>query len=144
MLDKQKKGHLQNECQKITSANHHKETRHGNEKALSRRKFVDSCEHDLNSGKKFGTETDISLRALRMTTEDTWSVSEIQKAQLNDPDIRPILEKKLKLTERPSRQDITPESPATKRYWALVTPYILRMVSFIVSGRMMEAHVDGN
>ncbi|GBM00238.1 hypothetical protein AVEN_9296-1 [Araneus ventricosus] len=94
-------------------------TRHGNDKALSGRSFVGSCEHDLNSDKKFGTETDISVRALRRTTEDTWSVSEIQKAQLEDPDIGPILEKKLKLADRSSRQEITPESPATKRYWAL-------------------------
>ncbi|GBM67676.1 hypothetical protein AVEN_236772-1 [Araneus ventricosus] len=81
------KRHLQNECQQITSINHHKETRHGNDKTLSRRSFVESFEHDLNSDKKFGTETDISVRALRVTTEDTWSVSEIQKAQLEDPDI---------------------------------------------------------
>ncbi|GBO32745.1 hypothetical protein AVEN_137888-1, partial [Araneus ventricosus] len=38
-----------------------------------------------------------------MTAEDTWSSSEIQKAQLVDPDIRPILEKKLKSVDRPSR-----------------------------------------
>ncbi|GBM71714.1 hypothetical protein AVEN_220659-1 [Araneus ventricosus] len=114
-----KKGHLQNECQQITSINHHKETRHGSDKALSRRSFVESYEHDMNSDKKFGTETDISVRALRMTTEDTWPVSEIQKAQLEDPDIRPILEKKLKLADRPSRQEIAQENPATKRYWAL-------------------------
>ncbi|GBM56793.1 hypothetical protein AVEN_38358-1 [Araneus ventricosus] len=48
-----------------------------------------------------------------MTAEDAWSESEIQKAQLEDPDIRPILEKKLKLADRPSRQEITPKSPAT-------------------------------
>ncbi|GBM51974.1 hypothetical protein AVEN_45880-1 [Araneus ventricosus] len=114
-----KKGHLQNECQQITSINHHKETRHGSDKALSRRSFVESYEHDLNSDKKFGTETDISVRALRMTTDDTWPVSDIQKAQLEDPDIRPILEKKLKLADRPSRQEIAQENPATKRYWAL-------------------------
>nr|GBM72566.1 hypothetical protein AVEN_139093-1 [Araneus ventricosus] len=113
-----KKGQLQNECQQIASINHHKETRHGSDKALSRRSFVESYEHDLNSD-KFGTETDISMRALRMTTEDTWSVSEIQKAQLEDPDIRPILEKKLKLADRPSRQEIAQENPATKRYWTL-------------------------
>ncbi|GBM39457.1 hypothetical protein AVEN_209221-1 [Araneus ventricosus] len=114
-----KKGHLQNECQQITSINHHKETCHGSDKALSRRSFVESYEHDLNSDKKFGTETDISVRALRMTTENTWPVSEIQKAQLEDPDIRPILEKKLKSADRPSRQEIAQENPATKRYWAL-------------------------
>ncbi|GBM65614.1 hypothetical protein AVEN_164721-1 [Araneus ventricosus] len=77
-----KKGHLQNKCQQNTSINHHKETRLGNDKALSRRSFI-------------------------------------QKAQLEDPDIRPILENKLTLADRPSRQEITPESPATKRYWAL-------------------------
>ncbi|GBO27022.1 hypothetical protein AVEN_36329-1 [Araneus ventricosus] len=114
-----KKGHLQNECQQIASINYHKETRHGSDKALSRRSFVESYDHDLNSYKKFGTETDISVRALRMTTEDTWPVSEIQKAQLEDRDIRPILEKKLKLADRPSRQEIAQKSPATKRYWAL-------------------------
>ncbi|GBN82390.1 hypothetical protein AVEN_41350-1 [Araneus ventricosus] len=54
-----------------------------------------------------------------MTTEDTWPVSEIQKAQLEDPDIRPILEKKLKSADRPSRQEIAQENPATNRYWAL-------------------------
>ncbi|GBN55896.1 hypothetical protein AVEN_82674-1 [Araneus ventricosus] len=114
-----KKGHLQNECQQITTINLHKKTRHGNHKALSRRSFVNSCENYLNSDKKFGIETDISVRALRMTAEDNWSESEIQKTQLEDPDIRQILEKKLKLEERPTRQEITPESPVTKRYWAL-------------------------
>ncbi|GBL98159.1 hypothetical protein AVEN_268251-1 [Araneus ventricosus] len=64
-------------------------------------------------------ETDISVRALRITTEDTWSVSEIQKAQLEDPDIIPIMEKKLKSADRPCRHEIAPESPVTKRYWAL-------------------------
>ncbi|GBM71344.1 hypothetical protein AVEN_4654-1 [Araneus ventricosus] len=64
-------------------------------------------------------ETDISVRALRTTTEVTWSVSEIQKAQVEDPDIRPIMEKKLKSANRPFRQDIALESPATMLYWAL-------------------------
>ncbi|GBM62391.1 Transposon Ty3-I Gag-Pol polyprotein [Araneus ventricosus] len=48
-----------------------------------------------------------------------WSSCEIQKAQLEDPAIKPILEKKLNSAERPSWQEIAPESPATKRYWAL-------------------------
>ncbi|GBM67443.1 hypothetical protein AVEN_265397-1 [Araneus ventricosus] len=64
-------------------------------------------------------QTDISVRALRMITGDTWSSSEIHKAQLEDPDNRPIKEKKLKSVDRPSWQEISPESPATKRYWAL-------------------------
>ncbi|GBL81190.1 Retrovirus-related Pol polyprotein from transposon 412 [Araneus ventricosus] len=62
-------------------------------------------------------ETDISVKVL--TTEDAWSSSEVQKAQLEDPAIRPILERKLNSEDRPSWQEIAQESPATKRYWAL-------------------------
>ncbi|GBN53350.1 hypothetical protein AVEN_221599-1 [Araneus ventricosus] len=47
------------------------------------------------------------------------SSCEIQKAQLEDPAIKPILEKKLNSADRPSWQEIAAESPATKRYWAL-------------------------
>ncbi|GBM94107.1 hypothetical protein AVEN_237382-1 [Araneus ventricosus] len=46
-----------------------------------------------------------------MTAEDNWSESDIQNEQLEDSDIRPMY--------RPCLQEITPESPATKRYWAL-------------------------
>ncbi|GBM54929.1 hypothetical protein AVEN_77833-1 [Araneus ventricosus] len=66
------------------------------------------------------------VRALRVTTEDTWSVSEIQKAQREDPDIRPILEKNLKSADRLSRQEITQENTTTKRYWALLDSLHLR------------------
>ncbi|GBM09506.1 hypothetical protein AVEN_250170-1 [Araneus ventricosus] len=62
---------------------------------------------------------DISVKVVTTTTVDTWSSCEIQKAQLEDPAIKPILEKKLNSAERPSWQEIAPESPATKRYWAL-------------------------
>ncbi|GBM50478.1 hypothetical protein AVEN_203068-1 [Araneus ventricosus] len=54
-----------------------------------------------------------------MATENRWSLSEIQKTQLEDPDIRPILKMKLNSADRPSWQEIAHESPATKRYWAL-------------------------
>ncbi|GBN55656.1 hypothetical protein AVEN_122957-1 [Araneus ventricosus] len=65
----------------------------------------------------------------------------VQKAEIEDPDIKPILERKRKLTDRPSRQEITPESLATKRYWAIWDSLHLKDGSFIVSGRMMmEAH----
>ncbi|GBM04286.1 hypothetical protein AVEN_125619-1 [Araneus ventricosus] len=83
---------MQIECQQISSTNNHKGTPRGNENDLTQRSLVESCEHDLNTDKKFRIEIDISARALRMTSEDTWSVIEIQKAQLEDPDIRPILE----------------------------------------------------
>ncbi|GBM41185.1 hypothetical protein AVEN_35756-1 [Araneus ventricosus] len=136
-----KKGHIQSECQQITSTQHLKGTPHGNEDALARRSSVESCERDLNADKKFGMETDISVRSLRMTTEDSWSVSEIQNAQLLDPDIRPITERKLKSVDPPSRQEITQQSDTG----LFGTPYILRMASFFVSGRVMVgAHFDGN
>ncbi|GBM75960.1 Retrovirus-related Pol polyprotein from transposon 412 [Araneus ventricosus] len=64
-------------------------------------------------------ERDISVKVVTTTTVDPWSSCEIQKAQLEDPAIKPILEKKLNSAERPSWQEIAPESPATKRYWAL-------------------------
>ncbi|GBN60826.1 hypothetical protein AVEN_33060-1 [Araneus ventricosus] len=64
-------------------------------------------------------KTDISVEALTTTTEDRWSLSEIQKAQLEDPDIRPILKLKQNSADRPSWQEIACESPATKQYWAL-------------------------
>ncbi|GBN56012.1 Retrovirus-related Pol polyprotein from transposon opus [Araneus ventricosus] len=96
---------------------HHKGTSHGNADALSRRPCKESCKHCMNAEKKFGMETDISVKVL--TTEDPWSSSEVQKAQLEDPAIRPILEKKLNSEDQPSWQEITQESPATKQYWAL-------------------------
>ncbi|GBM44291.1 hypothetical protein AVEN_23344-1 [Araneus ventricosus] len=51
-------------------------------------------------------ETDISVEALTMTTEDRWSLSEIPKAQLEDPEIKPILKMKLISADRPSWQEI--------------------------------------
>ncbi|GBM54305.1 Retrovirus-related Pol polyprotein from transposon 297 [Araneus ventricosus] len=93
---------------------HRKGTSHGNADALYRRPCKESCKHCTNAEKKFGMETDISVKVL--TTEDAWSSSEVQKAQLEDPAIRPILERKLNSEDLPSWQEIAPESPATKRY----------------------------
>ncbi|GBO33123.1 Retrovirus-related Pol polyprotein from transposon 297 [Araneus ventricosus] len=98
---------------------HRKGTSHRNADALSRRPCKESCKQCTNAEKKFGMERDISVKVLITTTVDPWSSCEIQKAQLEDPAIKPILEKKLNSAERPSWQEIAPESPATKRYWAL-------------------------
>ncbi|GBM33055.1 Retrovirus-related Pol polyprotein from transposon 297 [Araneus ventricosus] len=89
---------------------HRKGTSHGNADALSRRPCKESCKHCAIAEKKFRIETDIFVKVL--TTNDPWSSNEVQKAQLEDPAISPILEKKLNPEDRP-------ESPATKRYWAL-------------------------
>ncbi|GBN77586.1 Retrovirus-related Pol polyprotein from transposon 297 [Araneus ventricosus] len=92
---------------------HRKGTSHGNADALSRRPCRESCKHCSNAEKKFGIETDTSVKVLT-TSVDPWSSCEIQKAQLEDPAIKPILEKKLNSEDRPSWQEIAPESPATK------------------------------
>ncbi|GBN01694.1 hypothetical protein AVEN_134301-1 [Araneus ventricosus] len=131
----------------LTSARawHNKGTFHKNADTLSRRLCRESCKHCSNAEKKFGIETDTSVKVLTTTSVDPWSSCEIQKAQLEDPAIKTILEKKLMLTDRPYWQEIASESPATKRYWALGTPYILRTVFYTVGGRvMMEDRVDGN
>ncbi|GBM69539.1 Transposon Ty3-I Gag-Pol polyprotein [Araneus ventricosus] len=96
---------------------HRTGTSHGNADALSRRPCKESYKHCTNAEKKFVMERDISVKVL--TIEDAWSSSEVQKAQLEDPAIWPILEKKLNSEDQPSWQEIAPESPATKRYWAL-------------------------
>ncbi|GBL80450.1 Transposon Ty3-G Gag-Pol polyprotein [Araneus ventricosus] len=70
--------------------------------------------------KKFGIETDTSVKVLTTTSVDLWSSCEIQKAQLEDSAIKPILEKELNSADRPSWQEIALENPATKRYWALL------------------------
>ncbi|GBM71337.1 Retrovirus-related Pol polyprotein from transposon 297 [Araneus ventricosus] len=94
-------------------------TSHGNADALSRRPCGESSKHCSNAEKKFGIEIDTSVKVLTTTSVDPWSSCEIQKAQLEDPAIKTILEKKLMSADRPSWQEIAPESPATKRYWAL-------------------------
>ncbi|GBM31585.1 Transposon Ty3-G Gag-Pol polyprotein, partial [Araneus ventricosus] len=98
---------------------HRKGTSHENADALSRRPCTESCKHCTNAEKKLGMEIDISVKVLTTASVDPWSSCEIQKAQLEDPNIKPILEKKLNSADRPSWQEIAPESPATKRYWAL-------------------------
>ncbi|GBN37336.1 hypothetical protein AVEN_7517-1 [Araneus ventricosus] len=47
-------------------------------------------------------ETCTSVKALTMTAEDIWYLSQIQKVQLEDPYIRPILKRKLNSAGRPS------------------------------------------
>ncbi|GBL83266.1 Retrovirus-related Pol polyprotein from transposon 297, partial [Araneus ventricosus] len=74
---------------------HRKGTSHGNADALSRRPCGESCKHCSNAEKKFGIEIDTSVKVLTTTSVYPWSSCEIQKAQLEDPAIKTILEKKL-------------------------------------------------
>ncbi|GBM75270.1 Retrovirus-related Pol polyprotein from transposon 297 [Araneus ventricosus] len=84
---------------------HRKGTSHGNADALSRRPCRESCKHCSNAEKKFGIETDTSVKVLTTTFVDLWSSCEIQKAQLKDSAIKPISEKKLNSANRPSWQE---------------------------------------
>ncbi|GBL73803.1 hypothetical protein AVEN_230771-1 [Araneus ventricosus] len=52
---------------------HHKGISHGNAHALSRRPCKESCKHCMNAEKKFGMETDISVKVLTTTAVDPWS-----------------------------------------------------------------------
>ncbi|GBO22965.1 Retrovirus-related Pol polyprotein from transposon 297 [Araneus ventricosus] len=65
-------GHIARWIQRLQEYNfeiqHRKETSHGNADALSRRPYKESCKHSTNVEKKFGMETDISMKVL--TTED--------------------------------------------------------------------------
>ncbi|GBM36473.1 Retrovirus-related Pol polyprotein from transposon 297 [Araneus ventricosus] len=56
---------------------HRKWTSHGNADALSRRPCKESCKQCTNVVKKFGMETDISVKVLTTTTVDPWSSCEI-------------------------------------------------------------------
>ncbi|GBN76452.1 Retrovirus-related Pol polyprotein from transposon 297 [Araneus ventricosus] len=120
---KEPEGHIARWIQRLQKYDfeiqHRKGTSHGNADALSRRPCTESCKHCTNAERKFGMEIDISVKVLTTTSVDPWSSCEIQKSQLEDPNIKPILEKKLNSADRPSSQEIAPESPATKRYWAL-------------------------
>ncbi|GBO07942.1 hypothetical protein AVEN_215829-1 [Araneus ventricosus] len=76
------------------STQHRKRTSDG-KNVQSQRLCFEGCEPCSNPEKKFRTETDISVEALTKATENRWSLSRIQKAQMEDPDIRPILKMKL-------------------------------------------------
>ncbi|GBN89656.1 hypothetical protein AVEN_274095-1 [Araneus ventricosus] len=110
---------------------HRKGTSHGNADDLSRRPCKESCKHCANAKKKFEIETDITVKVLKTTSVDPWSSCEIQNAQLEDPPIKLILEKKLNLADRPPWEEIAPESPATKLFWALWDSLQFKIKSFI-------------
>ncbi|GBL74613.1 Retrovirus-related Pol polyprotein from transposon 17.6 [Araneus ventricosus] len=80
---------------------HRKITSHGNADALSRKHCKENCKYCSNAKKKFELNlslSQLSMKVVTTTTADPWFSSETQKAQLEDPNIRPILEKKLKFS----------------------------------------------
>ncbi|GBM71467.1 Retrovirus-related Pol polyprotein from transposon 297 [Araneus ventricosus] len=124
---------------------HRKGTSHGNADALSRRPCKESCKQCTNAEKKFGMERDISVKVVTTTTVDPWSSCEIQKAQLEDPAIKPILEKKLNSADDHLGKKSLRRVRQLNDTGLFGTPYILRTVFFTASGKvMMETPVDGN
>ncbi|GBM31328.1 hypothetical protein AVEN_91317-1 [Araneus ventricosus] len=75
--------------------------------------------YDFEIQHRKGTPPPLSPRPCKESCKNCTNAekSEIQKAQLEDPAIGPILEKKLNSEDQPSWQEFAPESPATKRYW---------------------------
>ncbi|GBL97483.1 hypothetical protein AVEN_162945-1 [Araneus ventricosus] len=123
---------------------HRKRTSDGTD-VLSRGLCVEGCEPCSSPEKKFSMETDISVEALTMTTEDRWSLSKIQKPHLEDLDIRPILEKKLKWRIDHLGKKSLARVPQPNDVGLFGTPYILKMVFYIASGTvMMETFIDDN
>ncbi|GFV68415.1 retrovirus-related Pol polyprotein from transposon 412 [Trichonephila clavipes] len=94
---------------------------HGNADALLRRPCLDSCKHCSRIEKKFGVidQTVHQVTTPSTSALDPWTDESIQKDQLADPEIKPILEFKESSDEKPSWQDIAPFHPTTKRSWAL-------------------------
>ncbi|GBM00252.1 Retrovirus-related Pol polyprotein from transposon 17.6 [Araneus ventricosus] len=72
---------------------HCKGISHENADAPSQRPYRESCKHCSNAEKKFGIETDTSVKVLTTTSVDPWSSCEIQKAQQEDPNIKPFCRK---------------------------------------------------
>ncbi|GFY21664.1 integrase_H2C2 domain-containing protein [Trichonephila clavipes] len=82
----------------------------------------------LRVEKKFGVIDPVVRQVTTPSTSalDPWSDESVQKDQLADPEIKPIMEFKESSDEKPSWQDIAPFHPTTKRYWALWNSLHLR------------------
>ncbi|KAF8789439.1 Transposon Ty3-G Gag-Pol polyprotein like [Argiope bruennichi] len=107
---------------------HRKGSAHGNADALSRRPCSENCNYCSRVEKKFGMENPVIRQVTTPSTSesDPWNDESVQKDQLADPEIKPIIEFKESTGGKPSWQDIAPFPPTTKRYWALWDSHHLR------------------
>ncbi|GFW44361.1 integrase_H2C2 domain-containing protein [Trichonephila clavipes] len=76
--------------------------------------------NSLRVEKKFGLINPVVRQVMTPSTLalDPWSNESVQKDQLSDPEVKPILEFK-ESDEKPGWQDIAPFHSTMKRYWAL-------------------------
>ncbi|GBM57834.1 Retrovirus-related Pol polyprotein from transposon 297 [Araneus ventricosus] len=82
--------------------------------------------HDLRSFlglctyyRRFVRNFSAIAKPLHKLTEARSDFNWTEECEKSFSSLKPILEKKLNSEDRPSWQEIAPESPATKRYWAL-------------------------
>ncbi|GFW02531.1 retrovirus-related Pol polyprotein from transposon 17.6 [Trichonephila clavipes] len=100
---------------------HRKGSAHENADAHSRKPCLESCIYCSRIERKFGVTDPIARQVTTPSTLtlDPWSDDSVQKEQLADPEIKPIIEFKELSDKKLSWQDIVPLHPTTKHYWAL-------------------------
>ena len=104
--------------------------KHNNADALSRRPcLTNNCRHcdrletrDNPANTSVGTAPCEVLSPFTVNSisslSDIYQYTELREAQLQDPDVKPILEWKESSSDRPSREEVAGCSPDTKLYWA--------------------------
>ncbi|GFX23991.1 retrovirus-related Pol polyprotein from transposon 412 [Trichonephila clavipes] len=104
---------------------HRKGSSHGNADALSRRPCPENCRHCS----RVETKYNYAIRQITTSTAtppDPWSDEKVREGQMEDPDIKPLIEFMESSSNKPSWQDISAYSPTTKQYWALWNSLYLR------------------
>ncbi|GFT68536.1 retrovirus-related Pol polyprotein from transposon 412 [Trichonephila clavipes] len=133
-------GHLRSSCPRINKEDHNikcwgvteskkvcsnrKGSADENGDVRSKRPCSESSKNLSNSlrvEKKFGVIDPVVLQVTTSSKSalDLWNDESVQKDQLADLEIKPIIKFKESSDEKPSWQDIAPFHPTTKRYWAL-------------------------
>ncbi|KFM56688.1 Retrovirus-related Pol polyprotein from transposon 412, partial [Stegodyphus mimosarum] len=100
---------------------HRKGQSHGNADALSRRPCPENCRYCSRVEAKYQLVNPVArqITASTLADPDPWTDKEIRKDQLQDRDIKPIIELMETSNRKPTWQDISSYSPTTKQYWAL-------------------------
>ena len=94
---------------------HRKGISHGNADALSRRPCPEACRHCIKAEEKFGPSS-FAVRQIITIPPDPWSDESIRKSQLEDPDLKPVIEFMEAANGKTSWQDVAALSPTTKRF----------------------------
>ncbi|CAG5036458.1 unnamed protein product [Parnassius apollo] len=105
---------------------------HGNVDALSRRPCPEDCKHCTRQESKEVVSVGM-LRADHLSNE--WKDS-LQRAQQEDPDIKPILEWMKASAPKPKWSDVSAMSSTTKSFWAQWDSCCFRMEFCAVNGKM--------